>query len=45
MSRYMLTNAGMFLWVRLVLWTVEDLFYEGDIEEVVSVLPEGLYPL
>ena len=35
----------MFLWVRLVLHTVENLFYERDVRDAIETLPEGLYPL
>ena len=35
----------MFLWVRLVIRSIEELYYEEDIEEVIKALPEGLYPL
>ena len=32
----------MFLWVRLILFTVEDLHFESDISEAIQTLPEGL---
>ena len=37
--------GGMFLWVRLVLYTVEELYYDHEVQEVIETLPEGLYPL
>ena len=33
---------GMFLWVRLVLSTLEDIFCEQDVREAVATLPQGL---
>ena len=35
----------MFLWVRLVLYTVEELYYDHEVQEAMETLPEGLYPL
>lgn len=32
----------MFLWVKLVLYTLEDIYYESDIREAIETLPEGL---
>lgn len=32
----------MFLWVRLVLFTLEDLHFEVDIRQATQTLPEGL---
>ena len=32
----------MFLWVRLVLFTLEDLHFESDIRQATQTLPEGL---
>lgn len=32
----------MFLWVRLIMFTLEDLHFESDISEVMQTLPEGL---
>lgn len=40
-----LVSLGMFLWVRLVMFTLEDLHFETDIREVIATLPEDLEPL
>lgn len=32
----------MFLWVRLVMFTLEDLHFEADMREAMQTLPEGL---
>ena len=32
----------MFLWVRLILYTLEGLFYEHDVRETIKTLPNGL---
>ena len=32
----------MFLWVRLILFTLKDLHLEIDIRQVIETLPEGL---
>ena len=32
----------MFLWVRLVLFTLKDLYFEADIRQATQTLPEGL---
>ena len=32
----------MFLWVRLVLFTLKDLHFEEDIRQAIKTLPEGL---
>lgn len=32
----------MFLWVRLVLFTLKDLYLETDIHQAIETLPEGL---
>lgn len=33
---------GMFLWVKLIMYTLEDLHFEVDIREAIETLPEGL---
>ena len=38
----MLISSGMFLWVRLVMFTLEDIYFESDIREATQTLPEGL---
>ncbi|CAD6567874.1 MAG: hypothetical protein ASARMPRED_001173 [Alectoria sarmentosa] len=35
-------GAWMFLWVRLVMFTLEDLHFEADMREAMQTLPEGL---
>ena len=32
----------MFLWVRLILYTLEGLYYESDVREAIKTLPNGL---
>ena len=32
----------MFLWVRLVMFTLEDLYYESDLHEAMETLPVDL---
>ena len=32
----------MFLWVRLILYTLEGLYYDSDVKEAIKTLPEGL---
>lgn len=32
----------MFLWVRLIMFTLDDLHFESDVREAVQTLPEGL---
>ena len=32
----------MFLWVRLIMFILEDLHFESDINEAMQTLPEGL---
>ena len=32
----------MFLWVRLILFTLKDLHFETDIRQATQTLPEGL---
>ena len=32
----------MFLWVRLVMFTLEDLHYESDLDEAIETLPVDL---
>ena len=32
----------MFLWVRLILYTLENLYYEFDVRETIKTLPDGL---
>ncbi|KAL6714142.1 hypothetical protein ACLMJK_008636 [Lecanora helva] len=38
-------TTGMFLWVRLVMSTLEDICYERDLREAIKTLPEELEPL
>lgn len=32
----------MFLWVKLIMFTLKDLHLESDIRETIRTLPEGL---
>lgn len=32
----------MFLWIRLVMFTLADLHFESDVREAMETLPEGL---
>ena len=32
----------MFLWVRLILDTLDDLVFESDVREAIKTLPNGL---
>lgn len=32
----------MLLWVRLIMFTLDDLHFESDVREAVQTLPEGL---
>lgn len=32
----------MFLWVKLIIFTLEDLYFESDVREAIEKLPEDL---
>ncbi|KAL8722712.1 MAG: hypothetical protein Q9181_007432, partial [Wetmoreana brouardii] len=36
---------GMFLWVKLMMFLLEDIYYVSDIEETLRTLPDGLIAL
>lgn len=35
----------MFLWIKLVMFTLADLHFESDVREATETLPEGLEAL
>lgn len=35
----------MFLWVRLVVWTLKDLFFGWQLQDAIEALPESLNAL
>ena len=38
-AKYM---KGMFLWVKLMLFLLDDIYFTSDIEEIMRTLPDGL---